>query len=465
MINRVLIRIKVIQILYSFLLMEKHFALESAPESPTKEKRFAYSLYLDMLVLMIDIADSIIKRGGERPLADTRFITRVRHEEAVRSLLAKYKTENFPYMGIVNSLAEKIKESGLYKNYIKDVRDDKKHPDMTLWTDIYNIFIYPDTHLNSVISHMPGYTVKGVEKAREMVLTTLANFMSSQENTSDAEKMLQESLDKARELYFRLLWLPVELTDIEEKRLDERRYRHLVSEADLNPNLKFVENALVNALRNNEQVKKYIESHNISWESEESVMMDNLLKNILGSEIYANYMASKEHGLKEDVEFWRETLKKVVFTNEHFLEVLEDQSVFWNDDLDIIGTFALKTLRKFEDDGGDNAIFDQFKDKEDAEFGKELVRFVLQNREEYRDMINNTIDSSQWETERLAFMDVVVMQTALAEILNFPKIPLTVSLNEYIEIAKCYSTNKSGSFVNGILARIVKQLQKEGKIL
>lgn len=465
MINRVLIRIKVIQILYSFLLMEKNFALESLPESPTREKRFAYSLYLDMLVLMIDIADRIVKRGGERPLADTRFITRVRREDAVRSLIAKYRTANFPYMGLVDSIAEKVKESGLYKNYLKDVREDKLQPDMSLWNDIYNIFIYPDTHLNSVISHQPDYTVKGAERAREMVLETFANFMSSQENTSDAEKMLQVSLDKAHELYFRLLWLPVELTDIEERRLDEKRYKHLVSEADINPNLKFVENKLVQAIRSNEKITKFIESHKISWESEESVMMDNLLKSIRESEIYANYMSTPANGIKEDIEFWREILKKVVFTNEYFLEVLEDQSVFWNDDLEIIGTFVLKTLRKFEEDGGNNAVFDQFKDREDAEFGRNLVRIVLKNRGEYRDMINKTIDASQWESDRLAFMDVVVMQTALAEILNFPKIPLTVSLNEYIEIAKSYSTNKSGGFVNGILAKIVKQLQKEGKIL
>ncbi len=465
MINRILIRIKVIQILYSFLLMEKHFSLAASPESPTKEKRFAYAAYLDMLVLMIYISESIVKRGGERPLAQTRFIERLKHEDAIRSLLAKYRMENFPYCGLVDSLTEKVKESGIYKNYLKDMKDAKVQPDMSLWSDIYNIILYPDQHLNSVLSHQPGYTIKGAERVRDLVNATMEDFMSSQEDTSEAERMLKESLDKSRELYFRLLWLPVELTDMEERRLDDRRYRHLVSSADLNPNLKFVENSLVTKLRNNEPLRNYIERNKISWENEDGNMMENLLKCILDSEIYANYMASPEHSLKEDTEFWREMLKKVIYTNEYFLEALEDKSVFWNDDLDIIGTFVLKSLRKFEQDGGDDAIFDQFKDEEDACFGRDLVRAVLRNRDEYRELIDKTLDTTQWETERLAFMDVVVMETALAEIMNFPKIPLTASLNEYIEIAKCYSSSKSGGFVNGILGKIIRQLQEEKKLM
>lgn len=466
MINRILIRIKVIQILYSFLLMEKHFSLEAMAENPTKEKRYAYSLYLDLLVLMIKISESITQRGGYQPLVNTRFIKRLKSEDAVSSLLAKYRVQPFLFAGIVDSLATKVKESGIYKNYLKDFKDGKPEADVSLWSDIYNILIYPDSGLNALITRMPGYTISGAERARDLLNSTFSNFMASGDNNMEAEALLQQSFDKARELYFRLLWLPVEFTDMQERKLDDRRYRHLVSDEDRNPNMKFVENSFVNALRNCTVLTKYIEDHKICWADENRVMMDSLLKCILESETYTRYMESSEHSGKEDAEFWREILKKFVYNNQFFLEAMEDQSVFWNDDLEIIGTFVLKTIRKYIEDKSNNfVVLDQFKDKEDEKFGSELVRYVLKNREEYRGMIDSVIDKSQWESERLAFMDVVVMETALAEILNFPSIPLSASMNEYIEIAKSYSTQKSGGFVNGILGKIIKELQDEGKLI
>lgn len=464
MINRILIRIKVVQILYSFLLMEKHFSLEGVPEPPTKEKRFAYSLYLDLLALLIYVSESITQRGGYQPLADTKFIKRLRTEDAIKSLIGKYKLQDFPFASVIDSIATRLKESGLYKNFLKDTRDGKSQPDASLWSDIYSILVYPDSQLARLITQLPGYTIKGAERAREMMNATFTNFMSSQDDFAEADRLLMESLDKARELYFRLLWLPVELTDMEERRLDARRYKNIVSAEDLNPNLKFVDNLLVQKLSRCEALAKYIEVNKISWENENRVMMDNVLKFILDSEEYKHYMSSSANDIKEDAEFWREMLKKVVYNNEYFLEALEDQSVFWNDDLEIIGTFALKTIRKCEESENTVNILDQFKDEEDARFGGELMRAVLVNRENYRSLIDSTIDKSQWESERLAFMDVVVMETALAEILNFPKIPLSASLNEYIEIAKSYSTSKSGGFVNGILGKIIKNLQEDGKL-
>lgn len=466
MINRILIRVKVIQILYSFLLMEKNFSLESVAENPTKEKRYAHSLYMDLLVLMIKISESITQRGGYQPLAETKFIKRLKTEDAVASLLAKYRMNLFPFEGMVERLTEKVKESGIYKNYLKDIKEGKADEYASLWSDIYNILIYPDEVLSGVISRTPGYTISGAERARELINTTFRNFMTSGDNNKEAEKMLQQSFDKSQELYYRLLWLPVELTNIQERKLDDRRYRHIVSEEDRNPNMKFVENSFIKALKECEPLTKYVEKNKISWYDENPVMLENLLKCVLESEIYKTYMTSGEHSRKEDAEFWREVLKKLVYNNLFFLEEMEDQSVFWNDDLEIIGTFVLKSIRKYiEDESESFAVIGQFKDKEDERFGRELVNYVLKNRDEYRSMIDNVIDKSQWESERLAFMDVVVMETALAEILNFPGIPLSASLNEYIEIAKSYSTLKSGGFVNGILGKIIKELQNENKLI
>lgn len=465
MINRILIRIKVIQILYSYLLVEKQFSLPSLPESPTKEKRFAYSLYTDLLVLMLKVSESISRRGDGKPLEDTRFIKRIKSDDTVKSLLAKYRMAPFPFEGVVEDLAEKIKESAVYKNFLKDRKENKVGVDASVWNEICNLIILPDAAVNAVIARRENFTLKAVERAREFLDETFENFMTSQDSGQEAISALTMSLDQARELYFRLLWLPVELTDMEERRLDERRYRHLVTQEDLNPNLKFVENSLVKAIRDCDAVREFVDKKKISWENEDRLMMENLLKTILDSELYKEYMANPVETPKEDCELWRNIMRKIVFTNEFFLESMEDKSVFWNDDLDIIGTFAIKSFRKFEEGAGNEAVLDKYKDEEDARFGNELVKAVLKNKDTYKGYIDEAIDRALWESERLAFMDVVIILTALAEILNFPKIPLTVSLNEYIEIAKSYSSAKSGGFVNGILAKIITNLKQSGVLL
>lgn len=252
---------------------------------------------------------------------------------------------------------------------------------------------------------------------------------------------------------------------MQERRLDDRRHKLLVTQEDLNPNLKFVDNSLVKAIRECEAIRNFIEKEKISWEREDRVMMDNLLKSIVDSDIYRSYMDNPVETPKEDCELWRNIIRRIVFNNEHFLETLEDKSVFWNDDLDTIGTFVLKSFRKFEEGASADAVLDKYKDEEDARFGDELVKAVLKNKDTYRGYIDEAVDRSLWESERLAFMDVVIIETALAEMFNFPKIPLNVTLNEYIEIAKNYSSAKSGGFVNGILGKIISHLQKEGVLL
>lgn len=455
MINRILIRIKVIQVLYSYLLVEKKFSLSTLPESPTKEKRFAYSLYVDMLVLMLKVSESIGIRGAGHPLEDTRFIKILRSDETVKSMLAKYRVSPFPFDRIVDNIVQNVKESAIYKNFLKDRKAGIPGADTKVWEQIYNLVIFPDTEVNAIIARRDNYTMKGVDRTREMLDDTFANFMVSQDGSAEALATLHDSLDKARELYFRLLWLPVELTDMQERKLDDRRHKLLVTQEDLNPNLKFVDNTLVKAIRDCDTVREYVEKNKISWEREDRIMMESLLRAILESDFYRQYMENPVQTPKDDCELWRNIMRHIVYNNSNFLESMEDKSVFWNDDLDIIGTFVIKTFRRFEEGNAEKAVLDKYKDEEDARFGDELVKAVLKNKDTYRGYIDEAIDKALWESERLAFMDVVIMETALAEILNFPKIPLNVSLNEYIEIAKCYSTAKSGSFINGILGQIV----------
>lgn len=464
MINRVLIRIKVIQLLYSYLLIENHFMIESQPSAPTKEKRFAYSLYLDMLMLMIRIAERIEKRGGYRPLEDTRFIKKLLADEKVKSLQMKFRHDMFPFQGLVGPIAEQIKESGVYKNYLKNLDADKGEDDQ-VWEKLFNLVISVNPSLNSAFTNRENYTIRGVERMKEMMAGTFSNFYASRDNIDDAINTLSASMGKARELYFRLLLLPVELTNLRDLQLDENRHKYITTAEDLNPNMRFVDNALVEALRNDQDILAYVEQNHLSWMPEDRILLESLLKDIMSSELYEDYMNFPATDFHTDCEFWRNVFKHIILHNEDFLDSLEMKSVFWNDDMEIIGTFFLKTLKRYEEVGPEgHPVLPMYKDDEDAMFGRRLFADVVKNKDVYRRYIDDSIMTEKWDAERLAFMDVVVTMTALAEIVNFPKIPLVVSINEYIELAKSYSTSKSGAFVNGILHSITNRLREEGKI-
>ncbi len=464
MINRVLIRIKVIQLLYSYLLIENHFMLESQPSAPTKEKRFAYSLYLDLLMLMVRLADNNEKRGGYKPLADTRFIKKILADDKIKSLEMKYRHDLFPFNSLISQLADEIRESALYKNYVKSGNTENGEDDQ-IWEKIMNIIILPNPALNRVISTRENYTIRGVERMKGMFEETFKNFYASRDNIDDALRTLAMSMEKARELYFRLLTLPVEIVKLRNEQLEENRHKYVPTDEDLNPNLRFVENGLVAAIASNEDVVEYVETKKLSWLTEDRQMVEALLKAIMESDLYADYMDFPATDFQADAEFWRLVFKQIIFHNEEFLETLENQSVFWNDDLEIIGTFVLKTFKRFEEVGeNENPVLPMYKDNEDASFGRILFGDVVRNKDVYRRYIDSFVDSKEWDTDRLAFMDVVITMTAISEILNFPKIPLLVSINEYIELAKSYSTSKSGAFVNGLLSSIINKLREEGKL-
>lgn len=464
MINRVLIRTKVVQLLYSYLLVERRFAIESMPANPTREKRFAHGLYLDVLCMMSEIADNITGRGGVSPLANTRFIKRIKEDETIKSLLRKYSMIDFPLSAIAERLAREVKDSGLYKKFQKS-EDPGSLADERIWQEIFKTIILPDNQLSKAISEREGYTLAGKERMEEMMDQTFSNFYSAADGKDDAVKTLRMSMDKARELYFRLLWLPVQLVQLRDRDIDEARNRYLASDADRNPNLRFVENEFVKTIATNEDIDAAMEGLGRNMTIDDEPMTRALLRAIMESEIYKEYMEFPVTDFTSDCDFWRKIYKNVIFVNEYFLEALEDKSVFWNDDLDTIGTFVIKTVKRIAEKKSFAGIMATYKDEEDAMFGRLLVDAVIENHETYREYINAALDTKVWEADRMAYMDVVIMMTALAEILNFPKIPLTVSINEYVEIAKSYSTRKSPQFVHGVLAAVLKKLKENGVLV
>ena len=465
MINRVLIRIKVVQLLYSYFLVQNNFSVQSSPSAPTKEKRFAYALYLDYLYLMVSIAESINPRSRISPLYETRFIQRLIGDNIMKSLMSKYSGGRCPLEKCVDGLCDRIKESAIYKNFLKDPKADSK-----IWPEIFRHFISVDPQISAIAERYDNYSMRGVDRAKEMVSKTFVEFASSQDNISDGLADLNASLSKARELYFRLLMLPMDITYQKEVDLDERRHRYLKSDDDMNPNPKFIDNELVKLLNEDEEIKEFIQKHKLSWLEQNRDIIRHLLKKITESDLYKEYMADPISDLHEDCEFWKKAMRNIILTDNEFLETLENMSVFWNDDLEIMSEFVLKTFRRFEEKASvpeckiKEAVLPMYKDSEDAKFGKELFEVTVKKNSIYRGYIDEALNTKHWESDRLAYMDVVIMETAIAEILNFPKIPIQASLNEYIEIAKSYSSSKSGSFVNGLLACVITNLKESGKL-
>lgn len=296
----------------------------------------------------------------------------------------------------------------------------------------------------------------------KVVQIIYAYYQNGGKNLDTAEKELFFSLSKAYDLYNYLLLLMVEVTRYASKRLDAAKHKLAPTKEDLNPNTKFVDNRFIAQLEVNRQLNEFASTQKKTWENETD-FVKGFYEQILQSDIYKEYMASETSSYEEDRELWRKIYKRIVFNNEKLDAVLEDQSLYWNDDEEIVDTFVLKTIKRFDPKNGDKQeLLPEFKDEEDQDFARRLFRRSILNADYYRHLISE--NSKNWGLDRVAVMDVIIMQIALAEILSFPNIPINVSLNEYVEIAKLYSTPKSGGFINGTLDGIVNQLKKENKL-
>lgn len=301
---------------------------------------------------------------------------------------------------------------------------------------------------------------------RAKVVQMLYAYMVSKDamTLTTAKKELTKSLDKSYELYNALLKLMIELTDVQDLRLDEAKHKFLPTEEDLNPNMRFVENEFVKRLRADQTLADFVDDKKINWRDDE-LFVRLLLDKILRSEEYQEYMEMPKTSLVRDGEVWYKLMKKVVLPDENLLEHLQSMSVYYtDDDLQIIGQFVMKTIRRFEDEEA-QPILPQYKNDDDSKFGEQLFSKAVAEMEENNSYIDQFVKTEKWDVERIALMDRVVMCTALTEIRNYPSIPVNVSLNEYIELAKDYSTPRSGQFVNGILNAVVNKLRADKVII
>lgn len=296
----------------------------------------------------------------------------------------------------------------------------------------------------------------------KVVQIVYAYYQNGGKNLDTAEKELFFSLNKAYDLYNYLLLLMVEVTKYAEKCVLAGKSKMRPTPEELNPNMKFIENRFVAQLECNEQLCAFTETQKKSWDNDEE-FVKSFYEKIQETEYYQEYMADPYRSYEADRELWRKIYKNLIFNNPELDALLEEQSLYWNDDKEIVDTFVLKTIKRFDVKlGAKQPLLPEYKDEEDQEYARRLFRRTILNADYYRHlMMENT---RNWNLDRVAFMDLIIMQIALAEILSFLNIPVSVSLNEYVELAKLYSTPKSPGFINGMLDAIVNQLKKEGKL-
>lgn len=296
----------------------------------------------------------------------------------------------------------------------------------------------------------------------KIVQLTYAYYQNGHHNMDTAEKELLFSLSKAYDLYNYLLGLIVAITQEERRRVDIAT-RRAEREGTETPSQRFAFNKFATQLEEDKQLNLFMEDKKMSWENDVEAVR-KLCDQIEQSPLYQEYMMSDAEDYEADRELWRRIYRTLIQGNEDLDAILEEKSLYWNDDKEIVDTFVLKTIKRFDPaNKADQELLPEYDDTEDREYALKLFRSTILNADTYQRYMSET--SRNWNFSRLAYMDVVLMQIAIAEMLTFPNIPISVTINEYVDLAKLYSTPKSGGYINGMLDAIARHLVDTGRLL
>lgn len=298
---------------------------------------------------------------------------------------------------------------------------------------------------------------------RIKVLQILYAYYSSQDKTLNKhEKELFFGIKKSYDLYHYLLLLAIEISNFAKNKIEINRNKHRPTHEDLNPNTKFINNKMIFLLKENKKLDLYLDQSKLSWVNNPELIKE-LYARLVESDFYKKYMEDENDSFANDQKLVDKMFNKLILYCEELYQVLEEQSIYWNDDVEFNISMISKTLKKFTEFSREEMpLLPMFKDDDDEQFTKDLFRKSIINHDEIRELIN--IHSKNWDIDRIAFVDILIMQLALTEFLYFPSIPTKVTLNEYIELSKYYSTEKSRNFINGILDKTLKGLKNDGKI-
>ncbi|ARV10607.1 transcription antitermination factor NusB [Winogradskyella sp. PC-19] len=273
------------------------------------------------------------------------------------------------------------------------------------------------------------------------------------------ERFLFQSIDKMSDLYFSMLALLIELQKKANSKLELSQKKLLATKEDINPNRKFADNAVLQFVSSNTMLKEVIEKRKLNFWDLDFEYVDVIYKAVLESDLYKNYMAKGPSDLKEDKDFIIDIYTEIIAPNDKLYDYFEDQQITWVDDLPVINTAIVKTFTKLKLTKPETFLIPElYKDEDDRVFAKDLLYKTLLNRTKFVEEI--AAKTTNWDADRLASLDGVLLQMALCEFQKFPSIPVKVTINEYLEIAKEYSTPKSSVFINGILDKIVKEYKE-----
>jgi len=304
--------------------------------------------------------------------------------------------------------------------------------------------------------------------SRRIIRTKVLQILYAHVSTPDkqisaSENELHFSIQKTYDLYHLLLSLPIELSDYAGKLIELRKQKNFPTKEELNPNLRFVSNRLINKLRSNQDLATFVQKNKVNWVNSQE-LVKKIYQSMVESELYLNYLANSEDNFQIDRRFCEDFYPEILLKNEFVFNEFEEQSIYWNDDLDFVVSMVIKTLKKFREENNINDhLSSLYKDEEDRDFTVKLFRKTLAKSEENRKTIETY--TKNWDVDRVATMDILIMELALTELTEFPSVPIKVSLNEYIELAKYYSTQRSSIFINGVLDRITKDFKEQGKIV
>lgn len=294
------------------------------------------------------------------------------------------------------------------------------------------------------------------------VQLTYAYYQNGSKNIDTAEKELMFSLSKAYDLYNYLLSLIVGITHESRRHLEVAEAR-AQREGTPMPSRKFADNRFALQLEQNKMLCDFMETQKSHWDDEPEFLR-KLYTQITESQIYQNYMDREEDNYQEDREVWRKLYRTLIENNSDLDALLEEKSLYWNDDKEVVDSFVLKTIKRFEENNSANQeLLPEYDSEEDKEYARKLFRATIMNGEEYQHYMSEA--SRNWDFSRLAYMDIVIMQIAIAEMMTFPSIPVSVTINEYVELSKLYSTPKSAGYINGMLDAIAHHLMNTGRML
>ncbi|PWI30149.1 transcription antitermination factor NusB [Flavobacteriaceae bacterium LYZ1037] len=295
---------------------------------------------------------------------------------------------------------------------------------------------------------------------RIKVMQTIYSFKGGESDSFDKEqKFLLHSLDNIYNLYLLLMSLLIEVQKRAEDHLEKSSKKHLATKEDKDPNKKLVNNQVLLMLKNNMLLQDELEEHKINnWELD-SEYVEIIFREILASDLFAEYMQTKTSTFKEDRKFVTDIFTEIIAPNNKLYDYLEDKNITWIDDLPVVNTAILKLLRKVKEQSLATYFLPKiYKDLEDKEYAIDLFKKTLLNQSKFTEIIQEK--TQNWDTERIASLDNVLLKMAICEIQKFPSIPVKVTINEYLELAKEYSTPKSSIFINGILDKLVKEYQE-----